>query len=285
VKIIHIALIIGVLFCVLLVSALGTGIFPLGNSDTEQKMGISLVKPAFASTGDASFLDQEAGIAAYANLGQPIDINKAIEVFRTVEKRTSLYVVGSVALPDYPVDEDVHAFINTSGWMVIYYVRDEAASKIIDWNGYSPQKMSNKFEIGAETIAYSLGMSSPDLNYYNFQYPYANNMTIITKGSQESQSDFNLTIPSGINAYEKSWSHCVDVDNTVMIISFGKFSATQLRNDVKHKFTLQNAHYEWGYPQSFLSLDDISISSCSPRLHYGGSIRKTSVAVILICRE
>ena len=47
-------------------------------------MGIFLAKPAFAQEAGMSFLEQEAGIAAYTNLGQKINLTKAKTAFRTV---------------------------------------------------------------------------------------------------------------------------------------------------------------------------------------------------------
>ena len=72
---------------------------------------IALVTPPFirvagagpvdvaAQRAGTTFLKEEAGISAYTNVGEAIDIEKVKTAFRTIEYETSEYIIGSVPLP------------------------------------------------------------------------------------------------------------------------------------------------------------------------------------------
>ena len=62
-------------------------------------------------------LDAEAGISAYYKAPDTIDLNQVAPVFRTIEISTTEYIIGSVAVPNYPEHYDVHVYVNTNGWI------------------------------------------------------------------------------------------------------------------------------------------------------------------------
>ena len=78
-----------------------------------------------------SFLEDEAGISAYMNAGQNIDLNLAKKAYRTIEEETEQYIIGSVKLTGYSETEDVHAYVHKDGWIVTYYLKDEPSAKIL----------------------------------------------------------------------------------------------------------------------------------------------------------
>src|SRR5579859_5668092 len=100
---------------------------------------LQLTAPAFAETAHAesaaagSFLDFEAGLAAYFNASIPINIqgNQLRNVFRTIETDAPNYIIGSVPLAGYSQSNDVRVFVHASGWVVAYYPRSEPASKVL----------------------------------------------------------------------------------------------------------------------------------------------------------
>lgn len=79
-----------------------------------------------------SFLEDEAGISAYGQVSSA-NLDLAENAFKNIEKKTSEYIIGSVALPDYGETDDVHVYVDISGWIIAYYRNTEKASKIIDW--------------------------------------------------------------------------------------------------------------------------------------------------------
>jgi hypothetical protein len=171
----------------------------------------ALEYPAFAQAAgaDTSFLDEEAGIALYLNVSGPIDLSKARSVFRTIEKETVNYTVGSIALPNLPESEDVHCFVHKEGWIVVYYLKAELVSKIIDWSYWSGGQLTkNKLQVGLEQMCNTLGVSMSGAKYYHFQYPYANKCMLIFETLVGSGEDsFNIIIPIEFTVYERSWSH------------------------------------------------------------------------------
>jgi hypothetical protein len=171
----------------------------------------SLVNPVFAqsASSETSFLDEEAGISIYVNIGRSIDLAVAKTVYRTIEKETSNYTVGSIALPGLSEDEDVHCFVHKDGWIVAYYLKGEPISKIVDWNLWSGGKLTkNKLQLGLEQMTNALGALVTSVKYYHFQYQDANKCMIILETLVGSGEDsFNVTIPNDLTVYERSWSH------------------------------------------------------------------------------
>jgi hypothetical protein len=149
---------------VLLIAASSVSVFSgadLGIEDKELatdggKGFIPLEMPLFVAVAEGSevsgmragtnVLDAEAGISAYTNVGEEIDLKKAKAAFRTVEYETDEYIIGSVPLPDYPD----HAYVHKDGWVVTYYLKDKPVGKIIDWKDYSTDEkiIGTKLEDG-----------------------------------------------------------------------------------------------------------------------------------------
>jgi hypothetical protein len=171
------------------------------------------IKPVFAQSMSTAptFLDEEAGISLYVNIGQSIDLAVAKTVYRALEKETADYAVGSVNVSTSE-NEDVHCFVHKNGWIVTYYLKGEPVSKIVDWNlwSQSTSKLTkNKLQVGLEKMANTLGVwAVPSVSYYHFQHPNATKCMIILETLVGSGEDsFNVTIPNDIAVYERSWSH------------------------------------------------------------------------------
>ena len=183
---------------------------------------IALVTPPFIGVAGASpagvaaqragttFLKEEAGISAYTNVGEAIDIEKVKTVFRTIEYETSEYIIGSVPLPDYEETEDVHVYVHTDGWVVAYYLKEEVVAKILDWEDYSTDERitGTKLEDGVSVVCNAAGVPIRDLNYYDFRYPNAEKLMIIADALWSSGTDtFKLKLPSDFIVYERSFSY------------------------------------------------------------------------------
>jgi len=165
-----------------------------------------LSRPVMAA--ESTFLDEEAGITAYTNLGTPIDLSVARAGFKTIEQETADYIVGSVALPDLPETEDVHCFVHSDGWIVTYYLAAEPTSKVIGWVYSLPGNLITKLDVGIDEMCNTLAMVAGDISYYHFHYPLANRLMVITDCAvNEDPDSFNLKIPGDFTIYERSWSH------------------------------------------------------------------------------
>ena len=120
-----------------------------------------------------SFLEDEAGISAYTNVGSVIDLSSAREVYRTIEVETSDYIVGSVPIPEYDEEYDVHCYVDTDGWIVTYYLKEDPSAKIVDWEFYTAEEQitSTKLSRGINEICIPLGILPSEIKYYHFGYP------------------------------------------------------------------------------------------------------------------
>lgn len=173
-----------------------------------------LVNPVFAQSvsSETSFLEEEAGMTIYVDIARTIDLEVAKTVYRTLEKETANYTVGSIALPDLPESEDVHCFVHKDGWIVVYYLKAEPVGKIIDWAYWSGSELTeNKLQVGLEQMGNALGASVTGAKYYHFQYPYANKCMVIIETvigtAAYTEDNFNIKIPLEFTVYVRSWSH------------------------------------------------------------------------------
>jgi len=165
-----------------------------------------LARPAIAQEAGGSFLDQEAGISAYTNLGQKIDLNKIGTSLKTVEAETDTYVIGSISVPNYKgySREDVHCFAHKDGWVVTYYRNTEPTSKIISFRNWSGKITGTKLDMGLAAACDALDQKAPYVRYYHFKYPDAVKLMVIVKTNSGNST---IMIPSSFAIYERSWSN------------------------------------------------------------------------------
>jgi len=52
-----------------------------------------------AGNASAAFTTNESGISAYVNVGTSINLDQAAGVYKTIEDRTSTYIIGIVEVP------------------------------------------------------------------------------------------------------------------------------------------------------------------------------------------
>ena len=170
-----------------------------------------LANPIFALSeiNETTFLEEEAGMSIYVNVGQSLNLSVARAEYNTIEKETSDYIVGSLSLDDLPVSEDVHCFVHKDGWIVVYYLKNEPISKIIDWNDWSGGELNqNKLQAGLEKMGGALEVVTTGAKYYHFGYPDANKCMLIIKTQLGAGEDsFNIKIPQEFTVSERSWSH------------------------------------------------------------------------------
>ncbi|MHA1665139.1 MAG: hypothetical protein ACTSVW_04840 [Candidatus Njordarchaeales archaeon] len=124
-----------------------------------------------------------------------IDKNALAEVFETIEKSGESYVIGKV-----PVTNKPHLYVGLDGWIVAYFLREEPASKIA--GGPKTTTLEEAIDYMCEKIGVTY---STDIKYYDFEFPEANKMTVITEGVSWSlrENDFYVTVPGTL--YEASY--------------------------------------------------------------------------------
>jgi hypothetical protein len=190
-----------------------------GNSRPAQveagNVQIALKAPASAGKGSASaylpdsiasVLDTEAGISAYFQTASPIDLDDVRGLFHTIEIETSDYILGSVTVPGNWEDYDVHTYIHKSGWVLTYYLRDEPAVKIFDWQTYTGVMNPTRFQAVSNLVTATLLLPDPTLTYYDFRYPNATNLFLAVEdiSGAKTGGSFDILDTSFIY-HERSW--------------------------------------------------------------------------------
>jgi hypothetical protein len=193
------------------------GLF-IGHSPSEEpgidigSNSFSLVAPAFAQgIPSDQFPMNEAGISAYVNANQGIDLGKARILFKGVEADTGSYIVGTVELPGHTEEMWPHVYIDKNGWILVYYPKTEPMSRIMQWYGYQRDVITTTtLRDTVMQICQKLGINLPtfdtDMHYYHFQYPEATKILIAVDTTSGSDT-FKFTIPYGITLYDAAWSH------------------------------------------------------------------------------
>lgn len=252
-----------------------------GNFDSVSAKELSqqflFIRPAFAQgmATTTTFLQQEAGICVYINASQPLNLIVAKSKLRIIEYNTSIYVVGSIAIPtnpsgELPATEDAHCFVHKDGWIVVYYRNSEPISKIIDWSWWSGGQLTgsmNKLEAGLEKMGTALGLTLTSVRagakYYDFKYPSASKFLIVIKTQTNAgTSSFNIKLPGNFTFYDESWSHYVQ--NT------GNPWPSDLKIDGNSIDTMYYAGTDYGELGTSLVQDTFHTVSVSAVYQYSG---------------
>jgi hypothetical protein len=153
----------------------------------------------------------EAGISAYVNANQGIDLGKARTLFKGVEADTGSYIVGTVELQGHAEEMWPHVWIDKSGWILAYYPKTEPTSRIMQWYGYQRDVIGTTtlrdtlIQI-CQKLAIGLSNLDADMHYYHFQHPEATKI-LIAVDTVSGNDTFKFTVPSGITLYDTAWSH------------------------------------------------------------------------------
>ncbi|MCL0059168.1 hypothetical protein M1O20_01450 [Dehalococcoidia bacterium] len=158
---------------------------------------ITLARPAFAAgTAGANFLEEQAGISAFTNVGREIDLVRARGAFRTIERETDEYIIGSVGVPGHDEEWDAHVFLHRNGWIVAFYGREHPVARIIDLGDLG----STRLERVLMQVTTAAGVGIAEVKHYDFRHPDADRMMIIV-----DHDSFNLKIPGALTVFERSF--------------------------------------------------------------------------------
>lgn len=235
---------------------------------------LALKAPPFVNVAKAAdaagtnFLEDEAGISAYTNAGQAIDLNLVKTFFRGIERSTSDYIIGSVPAPgfvgvaDTEEQVDPHVYVHRDGWIVAYYLKDAPVTKMITWPKYNPDKLTrNNLSDVIKQIFASFGIASASISYYDFRNPDANSLMLITDfEAQDNTADtFTVQIPGNLTVFERSWSFAgykfnpdsnCKLNNEILVskiacfdcwrMRYGFINSLQMPQDTQHTITVFN---------------------------------------------
>jgi len=140
----------------------------------------------------------------------PITLSNVRGKFRTIERETADYMIGSVPLTNYPENYDVHVYVHKDGWILAYYLKQDPASKIFDWRAYDTNGatlITTKLENAITTIVNAVGVSLTTTTYYDFRYPNATKIMLVAEEDANGNGDsFDVNVPQTFVVFERSWS-------------------------------------------------------------------------------
>jgi hypothetical protein len=179
--------------------------------------------PFLVFSSETTFPEEEAGISAYTSTedinaeNNVAKINEAVAFFESLGsgmliENKSTHAIGKIPIKieieDYSFSVYPYVYIDTEGWIVAYFHKDDPSSKIIQWTNYSPSGISSStLEDALKEITTELDLSYSSVNYYHFQYKEANRMTVVIDSItslESSTNNFSITIPGTV--YESSYS-------------------------------------------------------------------------------
>lgn len=191
--------------------------FASGNQGSSAGTRYSLAAPSFVGVAHAApdnlaleTIQNEAGTSAYFQSATPVSISAVRTVYQTIEIETDTYILGSVALANYPEDHAPHVYVHADGWFLAYYLNTDPVAKIIDWNAYTASgdmTISTKLENVLAIVAGAAGVGSSGITHYDFRYPNATTMMLIAERDQGTNNDyFTVNIPTSFGVAERSWA-------------------------------------------------------------------------------
>jgi hypothetical protein len=195
---------IAVFLALLLIAAsLGMQRTPVQNRNA---LALLVPGPAVAQDGPFGMLNEEAGIGAYLSTTTTPDLSGVGAAFRTIEDKNDQYIIGSVAVENYPESHDVHVLVTSDGWIVAYYLSSDPAAKIVDLIELrtTPDTLNTKLESALATVAGAAGIPYSTPAFYDFRYPAATHLVLVADGG--AGDSFEVQLPSSFTYYEVSWS-------------------------------------------------------------------------------
>ncbi|MCK5176106.1 MAG: hypothetical protein KAQ92_00130 [Candidatus Aenigmarchaeota archaeon] len=169
---------------------------------------------ATADAGNA-FLQEEAGISAYVNIGESIDLNDATQAYNQMLNISQTHSLGIIRIANEGgISDDIHVYVDTAGWIVAYLQKEEETAKMIQWSGINTSNpvferttLSDALSKICDAIDVNYSQIKDNISYYDFKYPDADKMKIFTNTRTSAGYEYvNLFIPDSYELYEASYS-------------------------------------------------------------------------------
>jgi len=227
---------------------------------------IRLENPGFAAwaaqseeeESGVSFLEREAGIAAYVKVDQTIDIKQLRKSFKVVEQLEDDYLTGQIAIPNLEENWHPRLFITRDGWVVAYYPRSEPTSiMLVLWiRGAEATLTNTTLELAIREVLRAAGVSPvPEIQYYHFRHTTADRLMLIREDAS-GEDTFQITIPSELQVLDATWIandsvggwSGINVDETNILgghnwgVRFGDF-LPQLKRDTPQTVRVWGGNY------------------------------------------
>lgn len=184
----------------------GVAAFMLLSGSDDSELGGGFGIPLVRAAVSANFLEEEAGISAYFKAPSTVSLALARDAYVVIERDEPDYLLGWVAPQDDGTGEfNVRVYTASNGWVVAYYLRGEATSKIVDLSAFSGGAFDTRLEQALQRVASATGASMGRVGYYHFGYPVADALMVIVGERAGAEKTFDFTIPSDLAVSEISW--------------------------------------------------------------------------------
>jgi hypothetical protein len=185
------------------------------------------------------------GISAYFQKEAGIDLGNVRGLYRTIEAETATYIIGSIDVPSFSEGYATHVYIDTDGWVLVYYLSDEPLSKIVNVRDYDGSVFTTKLRMVLEKVATAINVpQSFSETYYDFRYPNATHLAII---GESGESSFEVNLPTTfIFDYRGKSAYAADIylnDSRIINLgcsteAYGDITATELGTGQFHTFVV-----------------------------------------------
>lgn len=195
-------------------------------------------------------LEDEAGISAYVNLGQPISLSLAKNAFKSINHETETYIWGMLNIPAYREELRPWAYVSSDGWIFVYLPKEFGRAGIF-YQG------NNNLEAGIEKICQVLGFTEsafdtnikPNIKYYDFEFPQASELYLFYERAYYSSNTLKIFIPNSTAWYRVEYGawggggNSFNLDGNRILTNVGGYTygyipETQFAKGVWHTFLI-----------------------------------------------
>ncbi|MCD4781186.1 MAG: hypothetical protein K8S27_11665, partial [Candidatus Omnitrophica bacterium] len=172
-----------------------------------------------SASAAGAFPEDEAGISAYINTGQTINIENVSQIYTEVLEVGDNYIIGKTPISDYGGNINVHVYADTDGWIVAYFLNGTPASYMMQWleapNVNNPviTTITNTTLVDAvhkAGDAAGVDIVSSEIKYYDFSHPNANSMMLFIRTRATNGVNLHqVEIPADYTLYEASYYHYI----------------------------------------------------------------------------
>lgn len=203
-----------ILFALGILLAVGAGFLlnnePIKDGQPRESALLGSAPLAHAQEGESTFLEENAGIAAYVKIDETIDIEQLRESFKVVEQLNDQYLTGQIAVPDLRENWHPRMFVSEDGWIVAYYAKEEPTTRMLtrwiqsDNNGLTNTTLEIAIRETLKNLGPGMTSRAQNIQYYHFQIPEADRISLIRENT-DGEDTFHLTIPSGLEILDATW--------------------------------------------------------------------------------
>ena len=163
-----------------------------------------------------AFPSDKAGIAAYVEVSEQIDVNRLSPIFKEVRDVGDNYIIGIVTIDNIAGKIDVYLYADREGWFVSYLTKTEPTATIMQWLSISDIGNPVITNLSRTILTDALDQAKnllllvfPDVKYYHFKFHDANKMTLFVKTVNKSQGSdvVQFKIPQNYTLFESSFYH------------------------------------------------------------------------------